>query len=490
MHPARARLLGPWSFYRSALGVAVPVMLQQAVMSLVSLVDNFMVAGLGDARMAAVNVANQINFVYFVVLFTLCGAGGIYLSQFKGAGDEEGMRQAYRFKLAASLLVSGIWLSLTLAIPERMVALMLGGNPQGPEIIREAAGYLRIVSIAWIPMAVSTSLATGLREIGRARPPLYISVVATLVNTFFNWLLIYGSLGAPRLGVNGAAIATVIARLVELAAFLAFVRFDRTSFVPRLRELAAVKLKLFREVVRKSGPMLLSETTWVVSETVITALYNGRGGAEVVAGMAAGWTIANVFFLVFTGIHTATGVTVGGSLGADRLDEARDRARWIQSGAVLAGAALGALEALSTLGIPVVFGNLSHEAREVSRGLLFVISAYLPLWALLNAQFAVSRAGGDTMMGMVVDVGVNLLLFLPGAFALALLTPIGPVPMFALLKSTDFVKWLAAWLWLRGERWVRNLTREHEVEAGPGIEAEAIAVAGAGTAAGAVTLAD
>ncbi|HOX18874.1 MAG TPA: MATE family efflux transporter, partial [Spirochaetales bacterium] len=182
----RIPLLGPWSFYRTALGVAVPVMLQQAVMSLVSLVDNFMVAGLGDARMAAVNVANQVNFVYFVVLFTLCGAGGIYLSQFKGSGDEEGMRQAYRFKLAASLAVSGIWLFLTLAIPERMVALMLGGNPQGPEIIREAAGYLRIVSIAWIPMAVSTSIATGLREIGRARPPLYISVAATLVNTFFN----------------------------------------------------------------------------------------------------------------------------------------------------------------------------------------------------------------------------------------------------------------------------------------------------------------
>jgi len=205
--------------------------------------------------------------------------------------------------------------------------------------------------------------------------------------------------------------------------------------------------------------MLLSEFTWVISETVTVALYNGRGGSEVVAGMAAGWAVANLFFLVFNGIQVSTTVIVGGSLGADRLDEARDRARWIQSGSLVAGGVITALAASSLFLIPIVFGNLSPEARTVTRGLILVIAAYLPIWALLNAQYAVSRAGGDMMMGVVADISTTFLVFLPAAFLLALLTKTGPVAMYAIVKTSDFLKLEVARRWLKKEKWVRNLTR-------------------------------
>jgi Na+-driven multidrug efflux pump len=272
-------------------------------------------------------------------------------------------------------------------------------------------------------------------------------------------VLIYGNLGAPRLEIMGAALATNIARGVELAAFLVYVRWTKPPFFVPLVRLFKARWPLFREILGKSGLMVMSEATWVVSETIMTALYNGRGGAEVVAGMAAGWAVANVFFLVFSGIHVSTGVVVGGMLGADKLDEARVKARWIMSGAVVAGSVLAALQAASILLIPLVFMNLSAEAMAVTRGLLIVISVYLPLWSLLNSQFAVSRAGGDMMMGVVVDVGVTCALFIPGAFALALLTPMGPVLMFAIVKTTDFAKWYIAWWWLKKERWVHNLAK-------------------------------
>jgi len=450
-------LFGPASFYREVLAVAIPVMAQQAIQSMVSLIDNFMVAGLGDAKMAGVNVANQVNFVYLVVMMTLSGAGGIYMSQFRGAKDEEGMRQAYRFKAIMTMGVSALYFALCQTMPSALIAMMTMGNAAQAEIVAHGAGYLRLVSWMFIPMGLSQAIGTAYREIGRPGVPLTISVCATLVNTFFNWVLIYGKLGAPRLEIGGAAIATNIARGAEVIAFVMYARAGKAPFFVPLGYLLKARWSLFREILGKSSLMLLSETSWVVSETVTTALYNGRGGAEVVAGMSAGWAIANIFFLVFTGIHVSTGVVVGSLLGADRLDEARVKARWIMSGSVVAGATLGLVQVASIALVPFIFMNLTVAATKVTRGLLFVISAYLPLWSLLNAQFAVSRSGGDAMMGVAVDVGVTYVLFIPGAFALAFLTPIGPVPMYAVVKLTDFAKWFIAHRWLKKERWLRNL---------------------------------
>lgn len=453
---------GPLSFYREALHIALPVMLQQLIMSLVSLVDNFMVAGLGDIKMAAVNVANQVNFVYLVATWTLCGAGGIYLAQYRGARDRAGMQQAYRFKVIMTFLVTLVYMALVWTIPEKLIALMTNGNAAQDEIIVYAVQYLKLVSFTFIPMALSTSIGTSFREVGLPTIPLVISVLSTLVNTFGNWVFIYGNLGAPRLEVAGAAYATIIARLVELTAFLTYSRWKRAEFFVSLWHIWRVKMSLMVTILGKSVMMIVSELNWVLSETVVTALYNSRGGAEVVAGMAAGWTIANIFFLVFNGIHAATAVVVGGVLGAGRLEEARNRARWLLSGSLVAGVAVGVGAVMATGLIPLVFANLTPAARSVTTGLVLVIALYMPLWTVLNAQFAISRAGGDTALGMYVDVSVNTLLFVPGAIALTLFTPLGPVLMFGIIKTTDIVKYLIARWYLKKERWVRNLTIQEQ----------------------------
>jgi putative MATE family efflux protein len=451
--------LGPLAFYREALNIALPVMLQQLIMSMVSLIDNFMVAGLGDISMAAVNVANQINFIHIVILNTICGAGGIYLAQFKGAADNEGMRHAFRFKVIFGLAASLLYFILCWIIPRQMIAVMTMRNAAQEELVAIGSSYLRITSLTLFPMAVSFAVGSSFREIGAPKVPLFVSTVATLVNTIGNWLLIYGNLGAPRLEVNGAAVATVLARYTEMAVFLVYVHKKPVPFFTGLRKLFMVDRRLVREILSRSGMMFLSEFSWISSETIMTALYNGRGGAEVVAGMAAGFTIANIFFLIFGGIWTTTGVLVGGSLGAGKLDEARKRAGWIKSGSIIMGIIIAVLgTAASILLIPLVFSNLTLQARNISLGLVFTILLYLPLWGLLNAMFAISRAGGDTAMGMYTDLSVNTVLFLPGCFILALGTSIGPVAMYAILKLTDIIKLFVARHFLNKERWVKNLT--------------------------------
>jgi Na+-driven multidrug efflux pump len=291
--------------------------------------------------------------------------------------------------------------------------------------------------------------------------PLAVSVTAALLNTFLNWLLIYGNLGAPRLEVTGAAIATAIARIFEASLFIGMVIFRKPDFSFPLRTFFQINRGLFREILSRSGIMLFSETAWVLSETVITALYNGRGGSETVAGMAAGWTIANIMFLVFPAIHASTNVIVGSTLGAGKLDEGKQKAKWIMSGSIILGLMAAVVASTSTLIIPLVFANLSDSAQKVTRGLVFVIAAYLPIWCLLNAQFAVSRAGGDTLMGVWVDVGVSYTLFIPAAILLARYTSIGPVALFGLAKIFDLPKALVAAWWLKKERWVKNLSRKN-----------------------------
>jgi putative MATE family efflux protein len=453
-------LFGPASFYRNALSIALAVMLQQFLMNLVSLVDNFMVAGLGDSMMGAVNVANQLNFVYMVVISTLCTAGGIFLSQYRGAGSREGMRQAFRFKVLSALGVSVLYLILCQAVPEAMVSMMSGGNSAREEIVRHGSRYLRIVSLSWLPMGLSAAMGSALRETGRTKIPLAFSLVGTALNTFLNWVLIYGNLGAPRMEVAGAAIATVIARGAELLCYLVYMAKGKPEFGVSPLRMLKIDKGIFAAIIRRSGMMVFTEFTWVMSETVTAAIYNGRGGAETVAGLAAAWTIGNLFFFAFSGIHTATSVIVGSTLGADKLDKARAQARWIQSGAIVLGICVAGIE-VSSLGIiPLVFGNLSAEARAVTTGQVLAVSAYMPLWTLLNAQFAVSRSGGDTFMGFIVDVIGNLGLYVPLSLILARFTSMGPVMIFAFVKLTDIPKTIAAALWLRKERWLVNLAKK------------------------------
>ena len=450
---------GPMSFYRQALAIALPVMLQQFIMSMVSLIDNFMVAGLGDVSMAAVNVTNHINFVFFVIVNTICQAGGIYIAQFNGANDSEGMKNAYSFKLLFALCVSILCFFISRTVPHHIIGLMTTSNTAQEEIVFVGSRYLRLISWTFFPMAISMAVATSFREIARPKIPLIISAAAALVNTIGNWILIYGNLGAPRLETVGAAYATIIARYFEASVFIVYAFRSKAPFFANIKRLFVIKKDLVAEIFGKSGMIFASELSWVISETLMIAMYNRRGGAEVVAGMAAGWTIANIFFLLFGGLWISVTILVGGSLGAGKLDEARKRAGWLKWGGAAAGVIAAIPGALLTAAVvPIVFSNLTPDARSNCLGLVFVILAYLPLWCFLNTQFAISRAGGDTAAGMYADVSVNTLLFAPGSVLLSLFTTLAPVPMFALLKLTDFVKALIIRHFLRKERWVKNLT--------------------------------
>ena len=175
--------------------------------------------------------------------------------------------------------------------------------------------------------------------------------------------------------------------------------------------------------------IMFSEMVWAIAETITTALYNGRGGADVVSGMSASFAISNLFFVAFGGIITATGVIIGKSLGRGELDTARQEKVWLLNGAKIFGLFFTGVGLVCMFLVPVVFRNLSDHSQTICREMVFVMAVYMPLWVYINGQFAVSRAGGDTIMGILVDGIGNLFIVIPGIFIMAKFTSIGPVAM-------------------------------------------------------------
>jgi len=457
---AENKLFGSAEFYKKALLIAIPVMLQQLIQSLVSLIDNFMVSGLGDVSMSGVNVAGQVLFVFMIFVNTICMSGGIFLTQFYGAKDEKGMQQAFRFKLVLGLAAFIPYFFVCIVFPRQVLSLMLIGNTQAQQILAEAVRYIRIMFFMGPMMTVSVCIASSMRDMGNVRFPLAVTVVATLTNTLFNWILIYGRLGFPALGVEGAAIATVIARTLEFAIFIAAYIIRRPEFAVRLKDIGKIDRSLFREILKKGALMLFCEMVWVLSETVTTAIYNGRGGADVVSGMSSSFAIANLFFVAFGGIYNATGVVLGKTLGRGDLDEARKEKRWLLSGAAVFGIFMVGFALATTLFIPVVFGRLSVSAISICRRMVIMMAVFTPVWVYMNAQQAVARAGGDTKMGAYTDAMITIFVMLPLLFGLGLLTDIGPVELYLCIKLIDLAKVVIFHFWLKKERWLRNLTVE------------------------------
>ena len=261
-------LFGEASFYKNALKIAVPIMLQQLIQNMVSLIDNFMVSGLGDVSMSGVNVAGQILFIFMVFLNTICMSGGIFLTQFFGAKDKAGMQQAFIFKVFMGLSAFIPYFLVCRVFPRQFLSLMLLGNTQAPFILDEAVKYIHIMFWMGLPMTFSVCIATSLRDMGRVKAPLIVTIIATLTNTTFNYLLIYGNFGFPALGVRGAAVATVIARTLEFVIFAGIYIKVKPDFAIALKSGIKVDFRLFGEILRKGALMLFCEMTWVLSETV------------------------------------------------------------------------------------------------------------------------------------------------------------------------------------------------------------------------------
>ena len=424
-------------------------------MILLSNVDLIMVGVLGASAIAAVSIFTQPRMMLLTVARSLAAAVTLLTAEYFGGGR---LLRAGRVLRQSLFLGAIIMLVLHIIFFAYLPQLLLW---MGAE-----QHYLQLaLDYAWIALGAVylTSITAVLQAIqlgfGETSIVLKTNLQGNIINVIVNALLIFGLGPFPAMGVRGAAYATVIARAFEFILFIVVYSRLKPAFMIRMADFFKINGRLFRETLKKGALILFCEMVWVFSETITTAVYNGRGGADVVSGMAAGFSIANLLFVAFGGIYSATGVILGKSLGAGKLEKARTEKTWLLSGAAVFGLFVMLFGFGTTLIVPVVYGRLSASAVKICRDMVMLIAILMPFWLYMNTQQAIARAGGDTAMGFYVDGLLTLFVMIPMVLLLGKYTLIGPVMMYACVKVIDLMKVVIFHFWLKRERWLKNLTK-------------------------------
>ncbi len=277
LHRARRALIGDKAFYRAVLGIIIPVIIQNGISNFVNLLDNLMVGALGDAQMSGVSIANQLLFVFNLSIFGGLAGPGIFGAQYFGAGDIPGVRNTFRIKLLESIVLLAVAFVAFLGFGKPLISLFLQGDGDpllAEQMMREGHDYLMVLLFGLPAFALSQCYAGTLREMGETRLPMAASVAAVITNAVFNYLLIFGHLGLPRLEVVGAAVATVISRYVELGIVMIFTHrhHRRFSFIEGAYRTLRAPGTLVKKVLRMGAPLLLNEVLWSIGMSTLTAV--------------------------------------------------------------------------------------------------------------------------------------------------------------------------------------------------------------------------
>jgi putative MATE family efflux protein len=450
------QFIGTRAFYKTLFSVAAPLVLQQLITSSVQLVDNLMVGTLGDSALGSVAVVNQLYFVVMLIMFGTMGGAGIMTSQYFGSKNHDRLRQTFRFKVLAGILLSTLaWLTFTF-----FGHWLVQAFAKEPSLIESALDYMAIAKWSAFPFALTIAISNTFRETGITKPLLFISTTAILSNAFLNWLLIFGNWGLPAMGVSGAAVATLIARLIELGLALILLFTRGSVFRFKLRTLFHIDKEVLKLTMKMAYPLMINEALWSLGQTAFFLAYSTRGEVALSA-MSVSGTVSQLVFVTFGAIGTGISVMVGATLGAGKLEEAKDNARKLVAFGCAFAFTAGVLLFVSSFFILDLYQNISDAAKTIARFNIRVNSAFISVYAFNVAMYFTLRSGGDTKSTLLMDSGYMWVITVPFAMVLAYFTSMEVTMMFLLIQFLDIPKAFFAFSRYKKGRWIQNLAADH-----------------------------
>lgn len=463
MNKKLSRYLGTKDFYKMVFAILLPIVLQNGITNFVSMLDNIMVGRLNTEAMSGVSIVNQYTFIFNLCTFGGMAGAGIFGAQYYGSGNMDAMRGTVQYKLAIAVLISVAGIVIFSSLDEELISLFLHESDSTSglaETMECAKTYLRIILIGLPPFAFVQVYSTSLRESGETKIPMYASFAAVLVNLVFNYLLIFGRLGFPRLGVAGAAIATVISRYVELMLIVIWshTHTDKYPFFTGIYKKIFVTAKMFALITVKGSPLLINEILWSSGNTIMNQSYSIRG-LDAVAACNINSTLFGTFSVIVFSIGTATSIILGQLLGSDKTEEARLTARRLLTFSFLSGLCVTAVMSICAPLFPMIY-NTTDAVRRAARGLILVAGAFMPLYGMENTCYFILRSGGKTMITFLFDGGSMWLVYIPTAYLLSRFTAIPIVPMYALCQCTSFIKLTFGLIMVKKGIWIHNLALE------------------------------
>lgn len=456
----KSKFIGDKAFYRYVLFLAVPMIIQNAITSFVSFLDNIMVGQIGTEQMSGVAIVNQLMFVFNICIFGGVSGAGIFGTQFYGKGDYEGQKYTFRFKLYACILISVIALMLFGFLDTELISLYLSDNGSVGDItlaLTYGKEYLAIMMLGLIPFAIGQTYINTIRETGQTFIPMMASIVAVFTNLILDYVLIFGVFSLPAMGVKGAAIATVIARFIEcfIVVFWTHTHKEKNPYILGAYQSPAIPYPILKDIFKKGAPLMINEMLWASGMAVISQCYAVRG-LEVVAAQNISSTISNLFNIVYIQLGGCISIVVGQLLGAGRIKEAKDADNKMIFFSV--SCCMGVSLIMILLGglFPSIY-NTEESIKALAKTFITISALVMPLCAFSHCTYFTLRSGGKTIITFIFDSVYTWVLIIPFAFVLSHYTSLPIAMVFFLVQFTEIIKVVIGFFMVKSGVWLQNI---------------------------------
>lgn len=456
----RKKLFGDKAFYKRLFLLMLPIMVQNGITNFVNMLDNIMIGSVGTAEMTGVAVTNQLFFVFNLCIFGAVSGAGIFGAQFYGSGDHEGLRNTFRFKLLFGGLLALAGIALFYFCGQPLIQLYMQGESgvaDAAATLGHARSYMLIMLVGLLPYTLVQCYSSTLRETENPLLPMLAGVAAVVVNLVLNYLLIFGKLGAPRLGVNGAAIATVTSRFVELLIVVVFTHLNtkRFPFMKGVFRTLRVPGKLVVQLFIKGLPLMLNETVWSAGVATVNQCYSVRG-LDAVAAINISQTFWNVFSIAYMAVGSAIAIILGQMLGANKLKEAQETSYKLITFSFLVSALFAAIYAVAAEFIPLAY-NTEPEIRLLATRLMQISAIAMPFDAICHASYFTLRSGGKMLITFIFDCGFMWGLNVMLALVLSRFTTLPILALFAAVQAIAVGKSVLGIALVKKGFWVKNI---------------------------------
>ena len=451
------KYIGDRNFYKRYIALALPMIIQNAVTNLVSFLDNIMVGQLGTEQMSGVAIVNQLIFVYNLAVFGAVSAASIFGAQYFGKGNHKGHMYSFRFKLYAALTVTALTILMFVAKGESLISLYLtdtSGSGATGAALQYGLQYLIIMMAGLIPFAVNQSYATNIKETGQTLLPMIASFVAVGSNAILDYLLIFGIGPFPELGVQGAALATVIARYIEALMIIIWAHSHREKnrYLKGAYTGFGIPTNELKAIIIKGLPLMMNEVLWAAGMTAVIQCYSVRG-LEVVAGLNIATTITNLFNIIYIQLGACISIVVGQYPGAGELEKAKDADNKMIVFSVFCCVIVAVCMLFMGRFFPQIY-NTSEEIRALATRFIAISAIIMPFCSFSHASYFTLRSGGKTMVTFLFDSVFTWIVVVPTAFLLAHFTGLGIVSVYFLVQATELIKVVIGYFMVHSNVWL------------------------------------
>lgn len=442
------------SFYKNALNIAIPIALQNLITFSVSMADTVMVGRLGEINLSAVAIANHLQFILMVLIFGVGGGASVMASQYYGKKDIDSIHKVMSIMYRLCIIITIIFILIAIFIPKQFMNIYTTDK----EVILQGIKYLKILSISYIFYSITNCTISVLRSVKTVRISLLVYSISLIVNIFFNYVFIFGKFGIKPMGVQGAAIATVISRFSEFITTLIFIIYFEKKINLKFKNLIKLDSKVIKVFTKTSTPIILNELFWAIGSSMISIIV-GRLGREVVAGNSIN-NVTNQFATLFIfGLSSASSVIIGNTIGKGDYEKAKEYANTICILSFVMGILSGAIILLLRPFIVNLY-NVSDYTKYIAKQIM-ISTAILAIFksSSSNIMMGVLRGGGDNKFVFITEMIFMWLVSIPLGFYGAFVLKLPVFIVFLIIRSDEILKSIAGLLRVRSGKWIVDITR-------------------------------